>query len=327
MNEINQVIIFLDKYIEIKKLDRLIKQINENEINNIILVGNTDNMSKKYKKHKLISSNKKKELELMKEALNYIDGPFVSFNSNMVLENDLVKYVLGSDFENKNVFFTTKNINSNLYIKATKYGHITSIKKHKSKRHLFSNILRIHDTNKFKEVLSNLENNYLDIITKLDFEEASIEYFYYSNDKIKAINIKKIDFKKKLTNITLIDINTLKPIEDHDKNRANKLKNKILEDKYWTVPIIVENKNHMILDGHHRFEVSKKLNLKYIPAILVNYNDVKVWSLRNEIKISVKNVSKKVNKKKQIYPYKTVKHKYEFTIPNVNYSLSELKYD
>ena len=89
---------------------------------------------------------------------------------------------------------------------------------------------------------------------------------------------------------------------------------------------MLKKKDYMILDGHHRFATAKKLGLKKIPAILVDYDDVDVWTLRKEYPVSQKLVRKKVVTDKKIYPYKTVKHKYYFEIPTIeNLTLGELK--
>ena len=230
--------------------------------------------------------------------------PFIIIESDMVLENDLVKYIIGSDFEGKNVLFTKDNIDSDTTIESDKYGKV--INRIKSKKNNFTNIIRIHDINNFKD-------------NKLTFYEANINNFYFSKNDINE----EIDKKQIIKSITLVDVKDLKRIEDHDKERVNILKDKILSEKYWTVPLIVE-KGGYILDGHHRFEVAKLLNLTKIPAIVVDYNDVKVWSLRKEIEISSEIVKEYVDNN-NIYPYKTVKHKYPFLIPDIKITLGELK--
>ena len=66
------------------------------------------------------------------------------------------------------------------------------------------------------------------------------------------------------------------------------------------------------------------MGLKKIPAIIVDYKDVKVWSLRKECKVSIPLVYKKVQSG-SVYPYKTVKHKFSFDIPNISVDLEELR--
>ena len=45
---------------------------------------------------------------------------------------------------------------------------------------------------------------------------------------------------------------------------------------------MVERTHNLILDGHHRFQVAKRLGLRTIPAVLVNYAKIDFWSLREE---------------------------------------------
>jgi hypothetical protein len=124
--------------------------------------------------------------------------------------------------------------------------------------------------------------------------------------------------------ISLVDINLLHDIEEHIIDRKIMLKNKILEEGVWTKPIIVERKNNLVLDGHHRFNLAKEISIKKIPAILVDYNDIKIWSLKKSQKVTKELVILK-SLNKDIYPNKTVKHKFEFKIPCCNYKLEELK--
>jgi hypothetical protein len=65
------------------------------------------------------------------------------------------------------------------------------------------------------------------------------------------------------------------------------------------------------------------MGIKRIPAITVSYSDVPVWTLRKEEKVSVKRVFDRVLKG-DVYPYKTVKHKFNFKIPQVDFSLDAL---
>lgn len=273
----------------------------------------------------IISANNENKKETLRNISEYILSPFVVFYDDMLLENDLVKYILGSDFEKKNILFTTNNIDKNINIKADKYGCIKNILLKNSKNHIYTDIFRISDIDLFKEIIN--KDNYYDLINELELKEASIEYFYFSTNDYEEIILKEVDYKKTFEEVTLVDINTLKRIEDHDPNRALKLKDKIIKDNSWIFPIIVEANNNLILDGHHRFEVAKQLKLDKIPAILVDYKDIKVWSLRDEIKISKAEIVEKIVKRNEIYPYKTIKHKYSFQIPEINFNLRSLKND
>lgn len=276
------------------------------EINTCIIIDNNDTKNIEKLKKQLISNNieniivvKDKNIKIM------ITTPTVIINSNYIYENDLIKYITGSDFEGKNILFTQKDFNSNTYIESDRYGKVINILN--SNNGNFTNIYRIKDYQNID--LNNLFN--------YDYEEAKIDYFKISNNDFN-------DNKEIYNKIELVDTSKLKRIEDYNPVRANKLKDKILNDNIFSVPIIVEKDNFMILDGHHRFEVAKMLGFKKIPAIVVDYNDISVWTLRKEIPINQKYVKEYVVDNNNIYPYKTVKHKYPFIIPTISYSLEEL---
>lgn len=342
MNEVNQIIIFikenkdifntklsknfLQKYEKKVKLYRLINQAKSNGIKKVLLVGNIK-LKKKFKGITIEITNDHD----IKSILTHIDGAFVSFDSNMLLENDLAKYVLGSDFEDKSILFTNDRPN-NVVIKSDKKGFVTDIKVDDGNINsyaYYTNIIRISnkDLEPFKKIIKDNQYNLLSLeeeYIKFKFEEANINNFYISKEKYKKFLKRKVDFKEMKCDTELVDISIIKPIEEYGDERVSKLIEKIEKENKWTVPLIIEKENHMILDGHHRFESAKRMGLKRVPAILVDYKDVAVWSLRKEIEISVENVRNYVLDG-NIYPYKTVKHKYKFIIPNINIELDDLK--
>ena len=124
--------------------------------------------------------------------------------------------------------------------------------------------------------------------------------------------------------IDLVSVDKLLPIEDHIQERADMLFEEISNSVWWTKPIVVEKENFLILDGHHRFDVAKKMGFKKIPVVYTSYNDVVVWSLRKSEYVDVPTVIKRA-KNNNIYPNKTVKHKFPFSIPHCKIEISKLK--
>lgn len=246
-----------------------------NDVNRIIIINYNDikgpRLIKQIKKYNIPYDFNNKITDKNKKSIVILDADYV-------YEDDLIKYILGTDFLKKDVIFK-------------------------------ENIKRIYNIDKY-------------IKKTIKYEQANIENFYIDKNYDKNI-IKTIDKKEIKYDITYIDTYTLIPIENHDTNRVKKLKEIILKENIWKVPIIIEKNNNLILDGHHRFEVAKLLNLKKIPAIQINYDEIKVWSLRKNININQNNVINNA-KNKKIYPYKTVKHKFPFTIPNIEIELGEL---
>ena len=86
---------------------------------------------------------------------------------------------------------------------------------------------------------------------------------------------------------------------------------------------MIEDEHHLILDGHHRFEVAKKMGLKKVPVITLHYKDIEIWSLRPEEKVTHELVVEKALNH-HIYPNKTVKHDFPFKVPECQISIKEL---
>ena len=111
--------------------------------------------------------------------------------------------------------------------------------------------------------------------------------------------------------IELIDVQQLKHIENFSRKKVLWLRDKILNDGVWTIPIKIESTKCLVLDGQHRMEVAKMIGLSRIPSIKYNYVDVEIWSLRKNHVVSHEMVMDR-SLKGDIYPYKTVKHRFPF---------------
>tara|TARA_B100001778_G_C18577642_1_gene625800 strand:+ start:1299 stop:1718 length:420 start_codon:yes stop_codon:yes gene_type:complete len=129
--------------------------------------------------------------------------------------------------------------------------------------------------------------------------------------------------------VSLVDLDWLKPHEEIKiKNR-----DKLLEmTKKWggfTKPLLVDSQTGSILDGHHRHSVAVCLNLKRVPAILIDYlsNDeisVDVWpgsGLETITKQQVIDMSLSGD----LYPPKTSKHTISNHLPPIHVLLEVLE--
>ncbi|MEK7145870.1 MAG: ParB N-terminal domain-containing protein, partial [Patescibacteria group bacterium] len=120
----------------------------------------------------------------------------------------------------------------------------------------------------------------------------------------------------------------LKKLRSHERTDSSKLKEVFL-DLYETgilrQPVLVDEKNLIILDGHHRVKSLKMLGCKIVPAIMIDYNGkkVKVESFSKTLKISKKMV-RKAALLANLLPPKTSKHIYNKEV-FVNYPLDLLK--
>ena len=165
----------------------------------------------------------------------------------------------------------------------------------------------VQDLSKFSSIIFDLNPKHLFSANTL--EELEILKSSYNNHGSSSIE--------------LVNVNLLKPIEDFIKERYELVLEKIKKENFWTKPIIIDDRNHLVLDGHHRFEVAKELGLKVIPAIKVTYEEIPIWSLRLDEVVNHKLVIAKALAN-NIYPNKTVKHSFPFQIPSCNYPLESL---
>jgi len=125
--------------------------------------------------------------------------------------------------------------------------------------------------------------------------------------------------------IEFIDVQTLRHIEGFSRPRVAWLAKKIQAEQLWTKPVVLDRTHHLVMDGQHRMEVAKLLGLSVIPAILYDYANVEVWSLRPEhYTVSWQEIIARALRG-DIYPYKTAKHRFPCAeLPVLGISLPEL---
>jgi ParB-like chromosome segregation protein Spo0J len=80
-------------------------------------------------------------------------------------------------------------------------------------------------------------------------------------------------FIKDLLQVKLIPLYILKPSEEYNSSLANSLFEKISTEKVWTHPILINDTNFVIMDGHHRHQVAQKLQLLVVPALVISYDN------------------------------------------------------
>jgi hypothetical protein len=69
----------------------------------------------------------------------------------------------------------------------------------------------------------------------------------------------------------MIEIEELKPHEEVIEEAVAKLTREIREDGIVRDPLIVEQEDHVILDGMHRFSSLERLNCRFAPCCLLDY--------------------------------------------------------
>jgi ParB-like chromosome segregation protein Spo0J len=121
-------------------------------------------------------------------------------------------------------------------------------------------------------------------------------------------------------------VRLLRPHEDVVEGRVRGLADQILLDGFIRYPILVDSKTLVVLDGHHRLAVAKLLGLRFIPAILVDYDGdcVSVSSWRDGVTVT-KDMVREHGLKGNLMPPKTSRHRVSFEVPEVRVPLEVLR--
>jgi len=125
--------------------------------------------------------------------------------------------------------------------------------------------------------------------------------------------------------LELVSLDRIQETEEHDLILAIRLAETIFELGIWTVPIAIEQSTYAVMDGHHRLNAAKLLNLARVPCILMDYqkSGVVLHSWRNEFDISVTDIFMMIRNNKK-YPLKTTRHLFNPSIQEVSIPLSLL---
>lgn len=125
--------------------------------------------------------------------------------------------------------------------------------------------------------------------------------------------------------VELVEVEDLKHIEGYSKRRVEWLKKKVLKEQIWNKPLALDDKHALVMDGQHRMEVARALGFKRVPAVKFSYADIEIWSLRpGKYEFDWKMVTERALSG-DIYPYKTVKHRFPGDLPVISYTLDELR--
>lgn len=119
-------------------------------------------------------------------------------------------------------------------------------------------------------------------------------------------------------------VRNLHHIEGFSEKRVRWLRDKILREGIWKQPLALDDRHGLVLDGQHRMEVAVELGLKWVPAVRFRYATLHIWSLRPAYEFDWKEVERRALRG-AVYPYKTVKHEFPFSLPPCEYSIGALK--
>lgn len=116
------------------------------------------------------------------------------------------------------------------------------------------------------------------------------------------------------------------PTEEIDPNRVADLEAQILQAGYWTTPIMVEKDELLVMDGHHRLSVAKRLQLSTVPVFMLSYDLVRVEGWRSGEIITPEKIFAMARSGGK-FPLKTTRHIVDEPLPSCMVPLEHLRPD
>ncbi|MDV6344216.1 ParB N-terminal domain-containing protein [Nitrosomonas sp. Is37] len=123
--------------------------------------------------------------------------------------------------------------------------------------------------------------------------------------------------------IHLVPIGRIRPSELHDPQHAIALADTIQNEGIWRIPVTLERHSLAVMDGHHRVAAAHLLKLKFVPCVLLDYNQVEVSATRPGYLVTPQEIVRRAQTEEP-YPPKTTFHRFLSPLPTCDLSLSLL---
>lgn len=91
------------------------------------------------------------------------------------------------------------------------------------------------------------------------------------------MNVTRFTDSSGMLRVSLFPTSLLIPHEEFIQTHLEEVKSGVIVDGLWTRPIIVDYFTGIILDGHHRHQLTIQEELKFVPAVLVNYSSPEIF--------------------------------------------------
>ena len=128
--------------------------------------------------------------------------------------------------------------------------------------------------------------------------------------------------------IEIVPIHSLHQHEEVLPERLAKVTEIITREQCVDIPVVVDEKSRVILDGHHRYNTLRELGAKKVPALLIDYFDDALITVEARPESGLKSITKKeiidMGLSDKVFKPKTTRHKLKFTVERINVPLAEL---
>ena len=128
--------------------------------------------------------------------------------------------------------------------------------------------------------------------------------------------------------VDLVPVELLRPHEETIDKKVNELEKMTHRWGAYVLPLVVDKRTGVILDGHHRHQVALRLDLLSLPCVCVDYLaddtiELEVWP-----NSSIDNLSKEdvinAGLSDTLFPPKTSRHRLSDHLPPIAMPLSRL---
>jgi len=123
-------------------------------------------------------------------------------------------------------------------------------------------------------------------------------------------------------------VEVLKPHEQVIQKKVDQLERMTIRWDAYTKPLLVDGATGTILDGHHRFEIARRLDLQCLPCVVVDYLDddsikLLLWPNSDREGITKDDVIQ-AGLSGDLMPPKTSRHLLSDDLPPISVPLSRL---
>ena len=129
--------------------------------------------------------------------------------------------------------------------------------------------------------------------------------------------------------VDLVSMEVLRPHEETIPKKVDELEKMTHRWRAYVLPLVVDKKTGVILDGHHRHQVALRLDLKCLPCVQVDYIEddtieLDVWPNCGRDYVSKEEVIK-AGLNGELFTPKTSRHRLSDHLPPISVPLTRLK--
>lgn len=129
--------------------------------------------------------------------------------------------------------------------------------------------------------------------------------------------------------VDLVSLEVLRPHEETIPKKVDELEKMTHRWRAYVLPLVVDKKTGVILDGHHRHQVALRLDLKCLPCVQVDYIEddtieLDVWPNCGRDYVSKEEVIK-AGLNGELFTPKTSRHRLSDHLPPISVPLTRLK--